>query len=135
MSRSGYSDDCEDQWGLIRWRGQVASAIKGKRGQTLLRETLAALDAMPEKVLVAGELVADGDFCTLGVVGQSRGIPISDIDPEATDILAKALDVAEPLVREIVFENDECGRWDESPQDRWARMRRWVAAQIKEPKP
>lgn len=32
MSRCGYSDDY-DQWALIRWRGAVESAIRGKRGQ------------------------------------------------------------------------------------------------------
>ncbi len=30
MSRSGYSDDCE-QGDLIRWRAAVNSAIRGKR--------------------------------------------------------------------------------------------------------
>lgn len=33
MSRSGYSDDCESQWSWIKWRGQVASTINGKKGQ------------------------------------------------------------------------------------------------------
>jgi hypothetical protein len=37
MSRSGYSDDLEN-WSLIRWRGAVASAIRGRRGQAFLRE-------------------------------------------------------------------------------------------------
>ena len=31
MSRSGYEDGLE-MWDLIRWRGAVASAIRGKRG-------------------------------------------------------------------------------------------------------
>jgi len=47
MSRSGYSDDCDDQWSLICWRGAVKSAIRGKRGQAFLKEMLAALDALP----------------------------------------------------------------------------------------
>jgi len=135
MSRSNYSDDCENQWGWIRWRGQVASAIRGKRGQALLRETLAALDAMPDKTLITDELVANGEFCTLGVIGQARGIPIADIDPEETEVVAKLFDVAEPLVREIVYENDECGAWHETPKHRWARMRQWVAGNIKEVTP
>lgn len=45
MSRSGY-DDCCDGWGLIRWRGAVAAAIKGSRGRKLLADMAAALDAM-----------------------------------------------------------------------------------------
>jgi hypothetical protein len=35
MSRSGYSDDYGDDepWQLIMWRGAVASAFRGRRGQ------------------------------------------------------------------------------------------------------
>lgn len=60
MSRSGYVDDMGDQWAMIRYRGAVSSAIRGRRGQAFLREMLAALDAMPEKRLISGALVFDG---------------------------------------------------------------------------
>ena len=46
MSRSGYTDDMEDMWQHICWRGAVASAIRGRRGQAFLREMLAAMDAI-----------------------------------------------------------------------------------------
>ena len=69
MSRSGYTDDY-DGWDLIRWRGAVHSAIRGRRGQAALREIIAALDALPEKWLAANSLeTADGDYCTLGALG------------------------------------------------------------------
>jgi len=55
VSRSGYSDDL-DNWDLIKWRGQVASATRGKRGQKLLTDLLAALNAMSEHSLIAHEL-------------------------------------------------------------------------------
>src|SRR5690348_2829748 len=96
MSRSGYSDSL-DQWDLIRWRGAVASAIRGKRGQAFLREALAALDALPEKRLVAGELVvAEGDdgiaaeanACLLGAVGLRRRMDLRGVDPEDRDRIA-----------------------------------------------
>lgn len=29
MSRSGYTDDCESDWGMICWRGAVKAAIRG----------------------------------------------------------------------------------------------------------
>ena len=45
MSRSGYSDDC-DTWPLICWRGAVASALRGRRGQQFLIELRDALDAI-----------------------------------------------------------------------------------------
>ena len=66
MSRSGYSDDC-DTWPLICWRGAVASALRGKRGQQFLIELRDALDAMPEKRLIAEQLQdGTGCHCTLG---------------------------------------------------------------------
>lgn len=46
MSRHGYSCDIDDNWALIRWRGAVNSALKGARGQQLLRDIIAALDAL-----------------------------------------------------------------------------------------
>lgn len=134
MSRSGYVDDC-DNWQLIKWRGQVASAIRGKRGQQLLRDTLAALDAMPEKRLVASELeTAEGEVCTLGAVGRMRGLDLSAIDPEDSELVAQEFGIAEQLAREIVYENDERVPYGETPEQRWTRMREWVVKHIKEPK-
>lgn len=143
MSRSGYSDDCES-WGLIKWRGQVASAIRGKRGQKLLWELSAAMDAMSIKELFADELkTADGGFCALGVVGQYRGIDMTGIDPENEHQVARTFDIARQLAQEIVFINDENGDvfvpgdtpWNgkyrpETPAERWQRVRQWVAEQL-----
>ena len=128
MSRSGYNDCCGG-WELIRWRGAVQSATFGKRGQKLLRDMLAALDAMPVKQLVTGELEADGNYCALGVLGKARGIELSKIDPGDQDRVACEFDIAGALAREIVYMNDECG-WRETPEQRWIRMRNWVTKQI-----
>ena len=130
MSRSGYVDDL-DHWDLIRWRGQVASAMRGKRGQQCLREMLAALDAMPEKALVAGDLeTEEGDVCALGALGRARGIDMADLDPTEPEVVAVAFNIATQLAQEIVYQNDE-GDWrGETPEGRWARMRKWVADQI-----
>ena len=74
MTRSGYSDDY-DGWQLIKGRGMVASATRGKRGQQFFKDLVAALDALPEKVLIADDLQNDeGDVCALGAVGLKRGI-------------------------------------------------------------
>jgi len=131
MSRSGYSDDF-DGWSTIRWRGAVEAALRGKRGQAFLVELRDALDAMPVKELIAHELVANGSFCTLGVVGQKRGIALSDIDSEDSDTVAQQFGIAPAMAKEIVFMNDESEWSDETPQQRWSRMRHWVKLQIKE---
>jgi hypothetical protein len=105
MSRSGYSDDCE---GLGLWRGAVERSIRGKRGQAALKELAAAMDAMPSKTLAAESLVTeDGEFCTLGVLGQARGLNMGPLDPDDWDAVAKAFNIAPAMVREIVYENDE----------------------------
>jgi hypothetical protein len=108
MSRSGYSDDYDEDGTGGLWRGAVMTAIRGKRGQAALKELAAAMDAMPEKVLAAESLVTeDGEFCTLGVLGQARGIDMNPIDPEDWEAVAKAFNIAPAMVREIVYENDE----------------------------
>ena len=163
MSRSGYSgysEDC-DGWALIRWRGAVAQAIRGQRGQAMLRELVQALDALPEKRLAADLLVtADGDYCALGALGRARGIDLVTLDPEDRSAVAQAFGVAEALVAELVFENDEgvideqrpvnfevCGpmrkweshtqlRWVTNPNAgriRWEQMRAWAVANLKTP--
>lgn len=145
MSRSGYTDDyIDDQWSMICYRGAVASAIRGKRGQAMLRELIAALDAMPEKRLIRQELQLDGQVCTLGALGVARGIDMNGIDPEDYERVSKAFNVPQSLVREIEYENDECGQYnylaprpdgklgfrDETPEERWQRMRSWAEKQL-----
>lgn len=134
MSRSGYTEDC-DGWALIRWRGAVKAAIRGKRGQSFLREMLASLDAMPEKRLITDELEAtaedgecEGGVCAIGAVGQSRGIDMTAIDTYEHDDLGKAFGIARALAQEIMYENDDCSWGNESPEQRWERMRRWVVS-------
>lgn len=126
MSRSGYDYD-GDGWDDIRWRGAVASAIRGRRGQAFLRELLEALDGMEEPGLIGGEFATvEGDVCALGAVAQRRGLPVLGIDSEAHDELAELLGIAPALVREIEFENDEAFLGVVTPRERWERMRSWV---------
>lgn len=130
MSRHGYSDDL-DNWELIRYRGSVASAIRGKRGQSFLREMLEALDALPEPRLIHNELVnADGEHCALGSVGRKRGVDLTQLDPEDPDTLADVFGIASVLIREIEYENDDYHH--ETPEDRFKRVRAWVVKHIKE---
>lgn len=136
MSRADYNEDI-DNWALIKCRGRVASATRGKRGQAMLKAMLAALDAMPLKELIEGALQEPcGQVCAFGALAQTRGINVSQIDPENARLVAQTFDIAEPLAREVVYENDE-GAWsphNETPAQRWVRMRAWVERQIiKEP--
>lgn len=129
MSRSNYTEDC-DGWAHIRWRGAVASAIRGMRGQQLLHGLASALDAMPEKRLIAESLItAEGEVCALGSLGVACGKAdaMREVDPEDPEQVARFFGVSDALVREIQFENDE-GSWAdrETPEERWERMRRWV---------
>lgn len=120
-----------DDWDLIKWRGQVASAIRGRRGQAFLRDLLTALDELPEKVLISDELQdADGDVCAIGALGKKRGIDMAVLDPEDYDAVASVFGIAHQLAQEIVYLNDE-SYYGETPQHRYERMRKWVADQIK----
>jgi len=125
----------DDQWTLIRWRGAVASSIRGKRGQAFLREALAALDALPAPELVSNDLEADGAFCTLGAVGRARGTDLKNVDAEDHEAVASLFGVAHPLACEIMWENDEGSAYPETPRARWERMRRWIVRLLKDDQP
>lgn len=172
MSRSGYSDEEDEPGQFAMWRGQVNSAIRGKRGQRFFRDLLAALDAMPVKRLTA-EVLEEPDGacaaatyqagsdpvlspCTMGALGQARKVDMSWFDPEeaeddpssVADRLAADFDIAHQLAQEVQYLNDEGGlgtrvsdptnryggyRYEpETPEQRWTRMRAWVASQIKD---
>lgn len=130
MSRSGYSDDCTG-WALICWRGAVAQAIRGKRGQQFLRDLVTALDALPTKRLIDEELEADGEVCALGSVGKLRGIAMAGLDPYDREGVAQTFGIARALAAEIMFENDD-GFWrHDTPEQRWVRMRQWAVDNLK----
>lgn len=136
MSRSGYIDDYHDQWSLICWRGAVASAIRGKRGQAFLREMLAAMDALPEKRLITNELEIPvtglpmgGDVCALGAVGRARGLAMGDIDTYDIELVAFKFGIPHSLACEIMHENDEHWR-PETPEERFVRVRKWIESKL-----
>lgn len=131
MSRCGYTEDCDDWWQHIMWRGRVTSAIRGKRGQAFLKELVEALDAMPEKRLIKDELRTTEGVCALGCVGAKRGMDLEKLEPENTEALVAAFGIADAMVREIEWQNDENWYGKETPEIRWQRVRDWAASQIK----
>ena len=136
MSRSGYSDDCEN---IGLWRGAVHRATVGRRGQALLKAVLGALDAMAVRELAGGSFQESGGcMCTLGVLGATRGIDLRSMEVAAYDWdfekIGNTFGSARALVQEIMWMNDE-GNWrgNETPAERWQRMRGWVSEQIVAP--
>lgn len=150
MSRSGYSEDCDY---LHLYRANVERSLGSKRGQAFLREMATALDSLPVKELVDGDLVRDdGACCALGSVAIARKMNVADIDECEPDDVADAFGIARVMACEIAYENDESGpslvevegpippwvdwqskifqRRDETPAERWKRMRQWVASQL-----
>lgn len=129
MSRSGYSDDCEN---LGLWRAAVRRGIRGKRGQAFLKKLAADMDAMPAKRLIADELVDEaGEACTIGVALVQAGKFTPDIDIYDYERIAKILDIPHSLVQEIEFINDGSFSYREwTPEERWQRMRGWVHSML-----
>ncbi len=123
MSRSGYNDDC-DGWSLIRWRGAVAAAIRGKRGQAFLLEMWKAMQSLPERKLIANKLEADGAVCAIGSVGKARGVDMSKIDPDDRENIADVFGIPYSLACEIMFMNDEA--FADDPDIRFKRMKKWI---------
>lgn len=136
MSRSGYSDECEY---MELWRGTIRRATRGKRGQAFFRDLVAALDAMPAKRLIGGDLqTEDGEVCALGCLAKVKGAALQPDDTYDYDKLGKAFNIAAPLAQEVMYENDEGGPWrhpknPETPEQRWERIRAWAAKQIHYP--
>ncbi len=137
MSRSGYSDDCEN---LNLYRGNVDRSLAGRRGQAFLAEMAAALDAMPDKKLSAKVLARDGEACALGVVAIKRGLDVSTIDETEPEDVAAAFGISRVMAAEIAYVNDECGGGyrngkfadtDDTSAQRWERVRKWVAEHTK----
>jgi len=130
MSRSGYSYDCEN---LELYRAAVDRAIHGKRGQAFLRELVMVLDEMPEKILISEELINEsGQCCAIGAVCKARSLDVSKIDYWDPDSVARSIGVARSMAAEIEYENDEGSYKVETPQDRWARMRKWASDNLVE---
>jgi hypothetical protein len=139
MNRSGYDDYDGDAADLNLYRANVERALAGRRGQAFLKEMLAAMDALPEKKLIPGLMQEDsGEVCAIGSVSKARGIDMErlnqlaeDEDPDLPRAIAKQFGIAACMAREIMYWNDADARDPETPEQRFARMRKWIERQIK----
>ena len=131
MSRSGYVDDCDHDNIHYLWRGTVAKALKGKRGQTFLRDLVAAMDALPEPRLIESALQEANGVCAIGSVGLARGVDMAHLDPYDDYAVSAKFDIAQAMVREIAWINDEASYAVETSEQRWTRVRAWAVRNIK----
>ncbi len=147
MSRSGYCVELDDILQYGRWRAQVKSATKGKRGQAFFRAVVEALDAMPDKRLITNPTIMvkddfgerecdgigdkDGNVCVLGALAVHRGLPVLEIDAEDHDKLGDTFGIAHQLAQEVMYMNDDYfdGR-NYTPEVRWQKMRDWAESQL-----
>lgn len=132
MSRSGYSDNGDH---LNLYRANVDRSIKGKKGQAFLKGLAKALDEMPVKRLIAGDLVTkEGECCAIGAFCKAKGIKTEEVDVWDNEAVGNLVNISEMMAAEIEYENDEHydWRWDkpETPEERWIRMRKWVQNSI-----
>jgi hypothetical protein len=136
MGRHGLYDasDLEDNLEYGRWRGAVASTIRGRNGQAFLRELLAALDAIESQRLIGESLENEhGEVCALGAVGRRRGLDMREVDYEDPDSVANFFGIATKLAQEIMWVNDEYTRRNNVPamMKRYHTVRQWVLQQIR----
>jgi hypothetical protein len=127
--------DCDDYFYEPWMEGQAAgalrSAIRGRRGQQLLRDLVAGLDALPVPELAAGALEdpETGCVCALGAVRLQRGqeaVPLR-FDPSDPDVdwreLAEPFDISETLANAVVGQNE----YGSQSNDEQSRRRRWLS--------
>ncbi len=140
MSRLYQDDYGFEPWMEGQQAGALQSAIRGRRGQQLLRDLVAGLDALPEPELSAGALEdeATGCCCAFGAVRRYRGaaaVPLyfdpmeEDLDPPHH---AEPFDVAPALAWAVVEVNEG---WSDSNQEsarrqRWVRVRAWAVKHL-----
>ena len=141
MSRYCDSDDYDyEPWMEGQAAGAMQSAIRGRRGQQLLRDLIAGLDALPVPELAAGALEdpETGCVCALGAVRLQRGaeaVPLH-FDPTDPDIdwrdLAEPFDISETLANAVVSQNEYgSSRNDEqSRRHRWKCVRSWAVGHL-----
>jgi hypothetical protein len=139
MTRLYYDDDLEP-WEENLSAGALQSAIRGKRGQQLLRDLTNGLDALPSLELSAGALEdeATGCCCALGAVRRFRGedaVPLwfhpmeEGVNPAD---LAKPFNIAKILAWAVVQVNEDADSCNDerARRRRWQRVRDWAVKNL-----
>lgn len=141
MSRLYCEDDYDYRQEGLR-AGWIRSAIRGKRGQSFLRELVTALDALPSPELSCGALedLATGCCCAFGAVRRLRG-PESvklwfhpEEEDTSPDDLAKPFGVSLTLAWAVVQANEDMNEsnTEQGRRRRWADVRAWAMRHLQE---
>jgi len=150
----GDGPEYNNAWELHEQAG--INALRGKRGQAILKELEVALLALPEKKLLHGNLAKGGGVCAIGALALKRRMEAGDardaalkwmeeqVDPEDCEgwgeqtqwFAKKHLGVVRALAYKISYQNDEGdekrherGR-KETDEERWERVLAWVRSQM-----
>lgn len=144
MSRFSYDGDWEpypNAWAL--WERTVRNALHGRKGRAVLAELRAALLALPAPRVAEGYgMTEEGEVCALGALAlhrhrQGRFLPAADEESlrgrlEAVDsegesrALGTQMGIGAALAFGIALENDDGGPHRETPEERHARILRWI---------
>lgn len=87
-------------------------------------DIIAALDALPRKVLITCYFEYRGESCTLGACGSARGLDLNDICLKRIDAIAK---VDSFVTKDISVKNDQ---FEGSNEGRWVHMRNYVQSKL-----
>lgn len=150
MSRITYGESDDPVARL--WQATKGRVLAGKPGQAFLKNLESALLAMPDRKIVSGVWIENGEVCSLAALDVHRRMAngmcwdharllvehlveeewttFVDDDLALYDYLPKYLHTSWTMAWEVMEKNDEqfesC-----TPADRWAAMLRWVQSEIK----
>ncbi len=129
------------------WMQAVRNALKGKRGQAILRELKEALLSLPRPHLISGVVAFEGEVCPLGALARRRieaGEAIKvygrtlrtaeDLESMRFDLgdemgaveLGEAMGLKRAMAWGLAYENDEGGPWKETDAGRYQRILGWI---------
>lgn len=147
-----FSGDYDDEWTEGRyamWCRTIENAIKGRRGQDLLRDLRAALLAQPTRELIDGFILEPGtrQTCAIGELAVYRHVMAGSTRDEALSALERwtmdaerydegdldtlemgaALGMVNAMAIEVSYTNDD---YTETPHERWQRMLHWTESRL-----
>lgn len=145
MSRFGGDGDENFEGQYWLWERAQFRCFNGRAGQQILHDLRDALLALPEKKLIRTRLADEtGAVCALGALAASKGFSLDELarlipadlwdewlEEQQTLDVALQVGVKPTMAVAIAYANDvEFRDVDESDEERYARMLRWVEARL-----